>query len=683
MPRLFLAWVAALAAASWLGVTLAELDRFSPWPPLSAAAIAFAGCALAQRGGTRRWLPAGAGLLPLLAVLLAGTLWPAIDTTLVSQDASVHRASGRWLARSGSLGIPDPTFASLGEDDRLKLFGGASVSPQRISLTRLPGGVVLPDTVGHVAYPSFSHLLAVWVALAEGLGGPEAIALVGPLFAVTAWWAIGLIALADGGLLAAIAAPLLLASLFPEHWFARFLMPEIVAQALVWSGVAAARLALRGQAEHDGCGARDAGDRRLQALAGVLCGLLLGLAGFARLEQFWVFIPALLLARALLPGERRVLPRGALLPLVVVAAHAVLHVLLVPTDYANRIYKQVIGAYFPFVVFVSSLSGHNGYVTGFVLGRVLPVALVVGTVLFVWIGRRIDRRRPGFLARASAAIVGIPWLALIYRGGLPEHFPALRALLLYVPWPTWVAVALGALRRPRWSGLDLALLLQAVDQVVNARVTDQQPWASRRLVTVVLPVVVLAAVRALAREDGVGAPSLRPRPALERFVAAGLVGLCVLLGSLRLAPVVGRDLQAGGHDLVARVAAAVPEPGSAYVIVARPLDWVHLGAALWLGEGPMTLVAREQPWFAPALARFLATPHARRLYVLAGEVTTPGEERDPAASLPPLPPELTLEPVATFDWRSSALESAVERRPREIEERSLRLGLYRVPAPPS
>ena len=672
MERLFLAWIAALSAASWVGITLAEAGAFAVAPVVAAAVLAAVAVLAALRGVPPFAAVRGRFALPLLALALTATLLPAVDTTLLSQDASIHRASGRWLAQSGGFGIPDDSFAALSEDDRLQLFGGASVSPQRVSLTRLPGGVVLPDLVGTVAYPSFSHLLAVWVAIAESLGGERAIALLGPVFAATAWWAIGLLALLDAGLLAALAAPVLLAVLLPEHWFARYLMPEILAQALVWSGVAAGRLA------------EVAGTTRARRTAAILCGTALGVSGFARLEQFWVFVPALLLTRVLLPRERRLLPQGALLPLVLLASHALLHAFVVPTDYANRIFKMAINAYAPFVVLVSTLTGHNGYTTGFILNRVLPVAAVVGVAGWIWIGRRIDRTRPGFLRRWTAAAVALPWLALLYRDGLPEHFAALRSVLLYVPWTILCAIALGALRDRRWSGLEIALALQALDQLVQARVTDVQPWASRRVVTVVLPVLVLAAVRALATPraaaDG-AAPGVSARSPLERRVAVALVLLTIVLGASRIAPVLGRRVQTGGTDLVHRVAAALPP--SAYVILAEPLGWVHLAPALWLGEGPSTLVAREQEWFTPALARFLEEPamRDRPLYVLSGGVATADGPVDAAAVAPRLPDGFTLEQVATFTWPTTLLEPTVARRPATIAPRTLDLVLYRVVRP--
>jgi hypothetical protein len=112
---------------------------------------------------------------------------------------------------------------------------------------------------------------------------------------------------------------------------------------------------------------------------------------------------------------------------------------------------------------------------------------------------------------------------------------------------------------------------------------------------------------------------------------------------------------------------------------------VHLATALWLDEGRTTLVAREQPWFAPALARFLELPGTRErpLYVLAGALAAPGAEPDPQGLLPPLPPGMPLERVASFRWPTTMLEPTLDRRPSVLVERSLALGLYRVLRPPA
>lgn len=655
MPRLFLCWIAALATTSWVGILGAELDRFSALAALGAGAVAAFLVALAlRRSGLadRRAI-----IVPALALALIPTIVPVIDTTLLSQDASIHRANGHWLARSGSLGIPDPALEQLTEEQRFALFGSGSVTSWRVSLVRLPGGVVLPDIDESVSHASFSHLLAVWVAIAERVGGDAGIAALGPVLAFTAWWAIGLVAFVDAGWLAAFAALALIASWLPEHWFARFLMPEILAQALVWSGIAAARLATPRWFE-------STPGRPAAALAG----LCLGVAAFARLEQFGVFLPSLLLARALLPARIRLLPRGALFPFLLVVVHAGAHLFLVPTDYANRAVKLAAVAWWDIVVFISTLSGHNGYVTIFVVRYlVVPGVLIGGIAWLVWTLQR-DRRVPGFAIRANAALFAALWLALLYSRGLPDSFPAVRALFWYVPWPVWGAVAVGAGTIASLPALDLAFAIEAVDQLVSARVTAEQIWASRRLVTIVLPLVALLAARAAAGLPGRGSAW---RTQVARFCVVVGVGL----GILGLAPTAGRSLQAGGAELADRIAAALPE--DALVVVAQPLDWTHVAAALWLEHGRTTLVVREHPDFDASLGALLERD-SRRHFALSGAVVEVGDDVDPALLQPIVPPGYTAREVERFDWELEMLETTQDRAPRERLLRSAALVLYEL-----
>jgi len=186
MPRGFLCWAAWLAGTSWAGITLAQMESFSAVAAMAGGGVAAATTAvlLRRRRSAERRAPAWIGAL---AVALCATLLPAIDTTLLSQDASIHRAAGRWLARNGSLAIPDPTLEALDGHERLILFSGGSMSDKRTSLVRVPGGVVIPSLDQTVAYPSFSHLLSVWVALAYSVAGEAGLRWLGVLFAFTAW----------------------------------------------------------------------------------------------------------------------------------------------------------------------------------------------------------------------------------------------------------------------------------------------------------------------------------------------------------------------------------------------------------------------------------------------------------------------------------------------------------------
>ena len=109
MPVSFACWVAWLAGTSWVGMTLLQAGRFSSVAAVAGGLVfaAVVGVSIARIPG-----PASRASLWIVALSLAlsTTLLPSIDTTLLSQDASVHRAGGRWLAREGRIAIPDPTL---------------------------------------------------------------------------------------------------------------------------------------------------------------------------------------------------------------------------------------------------------------------------------------------------------------------------------------------------------------------------------------------------------------------------------------------------------------------------------------------------------------------------------------------------------------------------------------------
>src|SRR5581483_11145910 len=144
MPRVFLVWAAFLAAASWAGIALAEAACFSAAGALGAGAVV-----------------AGAA-----AIALA-------------------RAPAPRLARAGTLAIPDPVLAEIPAEARVNLFEMGAVGLTRVSESRLPGGLVVPGRGESVVYPSFAHLLAVWIAIADRVAGEAGIALLPGLFAAT------------------------------------------------------------------------------------------------------------------------------------------------------------------------------------------------------------------------------------------------------------------------------------------------------------------------------------------------------------------------------------------------------------------------------------------------------------------------------------------------------------------
>ncbi|MDG2307456.1 MAG: hypothetical protein P8R42_22945 [Candidatus Binatia bacterium] len=672
MPLGFLCWVAWLAGTSWTGMMLMQAGVFSGPGALVGGLLAAVITAIlvppgAAATGAMRWIA-------VLALLLCTTLLPAIDTTLFSQDASVHVAAGRWLARHGTLAISDPALESITPEERLALFSGGSTTDKRISLVRVPGGVVIPDFDETVAYPSFSHLLSVWVAIAVSVLGPHGPSWLGSLFAFSAWWAIGLIAWRDGGGWGAAAVLGLLATWLPEHWFGRFLMPEMLAQALVWSGVAASRFAMDG-AGLDSVGrvsegAVSAASRRAGWVAGAIAGLSLGVAAFARLEQFWVFIPALLLVRVFVHPGRWVLPPGALAPLVLTSVQGVFHLWWIPTDYGNRIYKSAQAVYLKFVLVMLRLSRGDGYVLGFVLEWVVPAGVLVGVGVLLWWGRRLARKTPGSLLRPLLAVVTFVWLVELYSRGLPSAFPGLDSLVWYIPWPVWGAVFFGLPGLLGVPALELAVILEAIDQVVWGRVSPEHIWASRRLVTVGLPVLALIAVRGAFRAEWGGT--------VGAYAARSFVVVAILLGALGLRPVLGVPFQAGGYEFVADLAEDIP-PSSTVVFV-KPLDWLQIGSALWLGHGRHSLVMREEgyPGYDAALEKLLASRGEAPVFVVAGAVVGPqGGDDEAAAELARLPEGLRLERLSSYVWHAPTLEVTYDRPPEKKVNRRAFLHLYK------
>lgn len=630
MTRLLLAIIAALGAASWAGMALAEAGAFSAAMMVAAglaAGIVVAWAAAPSRTPVPRWLP-------LLALLAAVSLLPVIDTTLLSQDASLHRAAGRMLARQGSLALADPALAGQDITTRTALYAIGSFSSDRASSSRLPGGVVVPDDTATVAYPSFTHLLSVWIALAERLGGSSAISWLGPLAAFVSFWALGWLGATAAGPLGAVATVALLAVFLPQHYFGRFLMPEILTQTLVWGGVVAVRESFASWQRS-----------WVPALA---AGLALGASTFARLEQLVIFLPALLVARALLPADRRILPGVSWLVLGAMAAHSLAHLVLVPTDYGNRILKTLIEVHAAAVYLVLHACGGDGYCAEPILSHVLPwlpAVFAAAVVLLVWHG---ERSRRGRGVRRAAGGVALVWVVLLVMATGNDGFPVLHALFLYIPALLWPAVLLGGGGFLAAGGIEVALFVEALDQVVSGRVSPEQIWASRRLVPIVLPMLALMAVHAFRSSSRWVALGARV------FVAAALVSALPAWSGL-----VGRPLQGGGAELAREVAAQVP--GDSLLVLERRLDWTHLAAAVWLGEGgARTFVLREDGVKGHPEAVRAMLAREGRFHLLLGAL----EGSDGSApEIPVVFDGWRFEEVARFPVRLELLEPAFGRAP--------------------
>lgn len=651
MIPIFFGTLASLCAGSWVGMILMELDAWSGGPMLGAGLGAF----LVTVWWTRHQLVTRHWCVPLLALAASLTLLPSIDTTLLSQDASLYNASGRHLAREGTIRVEDPRLSGMDAVERSALFSLGSFSTFRVSFARLPGGMVVPDPTATAAIPSFSHLLIVWIAFADWCGGPSGILWLGPLLAFLSLWGIGLLAEDQAGWVGAVAALALLVSWMPQNFFGRFLLSEILTQALVWGGVFAARLANREEGQPGAGG------------LGLLCGLALGVAAMARLEQIFIFVPALFLARAILPIRIRLLPPMAWVFLGLGIALALLDLTLLPTDYTNRIIKVLALVYSVPVRAVFFLVNNDGYVAIPILRYVLPTLFLLGMLGLALVVTRLERRRVGLGIRGFSALIGGTWLLLVLLASGESELPVLSALGWYVPKVLWIPFMIGAPRFLSLGGLEVALLLQSLDQIFAGRVSLEQIWAARRLVATALPLLALMAASALASRS----------PRLAR-VAGFTIVLGFFLGIPLLSPLIGRPLQRGGQALAAEIAAVVP--AEALLVVARPLDWTHLAAAIWLGEGgATTLVVRESEVreHLPALRRLLRDE--QQVYYLTGNFETEGPLVMTEADMNLLRGWERI-PAGTWDPVLTRLQSRVDGPPTGLQALRGRIELYRLEA---
>ncbi|HYC23752.1 MAG TPA: hypothetical protein VEI94_13655, partial [Candidatus Bathyarchaeia archaeon] len=113
-------------------------------------------------------------------------------------------------------------------------------------------------------------------------------------------------------------------------------------------------------------------------------------------------------------------------------------------------------------------------------------------------------------------------------------------------------------------------------------------------------------------------------------------------------------------------------------VLAKPLDWLHLAPALWLGGGPATILPASDDGFRAALGKVLDRRPGDSLFALAGGVAS----LDPAEPLPDAPPPLPegydTTPVATFHWQTRMLETTEDRPPRALVEREATVKLLRL-----
>lgn len=582
--------ILAALAACW---PLLALGAFRPWP---AAVVGLPAGGLAGwatgRGAARRAAPARRrtcaavfALVVVFGVLAAG--WASQDVVL-RRDPGAYANTAHWIAEHGSRHVPVDWAAFGGRDDAL-----AAGSP-----AYYPAG----DQV----VPQFFSGAPMAFAAGEWVGGVRALLLVPALLG-----ALGLLAFAGLvwrllGEACAVAATALLGLAYPVLHAARSTYSEPLALLALVGGLALLV---------DASWPRPAGPNRSAPLA-LAAGGVLGAATLVRVEAF-----------------REV---ALLIPVAVLLALGQRHV-------GGR---RMGGAFALGLAAGSALGAADGLVLAYpylqdIRDSVVPLAgllalLAVGGVLVVLLdGRRrlprLPARAAGLLAPAAVLLIAAglavrPWVSpgrqpATSLGGravrgmqILEHLPVDPTRTYAEQTPEWVAWAVGwpalvlAVAGAAWlarravlrchralpaAGPVLFVLLgSAVLVLLRPGITPDHPWADRRLVPSVLPVVVLAAVAGAAGLVRL-ARSAWPRGSRGALGGAGHVGVVGRFAPATAATVCGVALLLPPGLATAPLVPVRTQAGE-LAAVRQVCDRLHPGDVAFL----LDLRARRE-WSAP------------------------------------------------------------------------------------
>jgi hypothetical protein len=555
----------ALLLVAWLaaGFPLLMAGAFRPLPvlalfvPVAAAALAF---------GLRGVRPIRcASWWPLVGVVAVAVAFCAFQLVMVSEQIVVRRDPASyfnfatWLTGHGSLPIPVDKAAFGGGDPTLS-YGSAAFFQR--------GAVLVPQ---FMAGTPMVAAAGGWIGGARGLLG--AMPVLG-----------GLAVLSFGGLTARLVSPrwapagaLMLALAWPMMMISRAIYSETTALVLTLGGLALILDALRSDRERFN-------HPRIPALLG---GLALGLTVLVRIDGLRDVLPVLAFGGLLLGLRRRVGP--PLLAGLVLGAGAGLG-----EGYAmSRPYLELQrGSLIPLLYIAAAVTVATVAVSLLVRRHGLPdcdrfrlpdlVLPVTFTVMALFAARpylQTVRRVPHTVDDRINAI----YIAALQRSqGLPPD-PDRQYSELSLHWVTWYigvpAVLLATIgaaliarnllrrRRTEWALPYAMIVWTTVTTLWRPAITPDQPWASRRLIQVVIPGLLLFALWALAwttrraRRLGYG-----------RRVAAGVAAcgtLLVLVPTVATSSGLMFTRTENGEVAQARAMCEAIGPNSAAIIVDR------------------------------------------------------------------------------------------------------------------
>jgi hypothetical protein len=527
---------------------------------------------------------------------------------IVGRDPGSYLQFGNWIARHGSLPIPDD-LAAFGAPFRLLSFFSSAFDP-----------------VGHSLAPQFMAGEPMAVAAGFWAGG------VGAAVAVNAVIGAGGI-LVTGGLAGRLAGPrwaplaaLALAVTLPEQYTSRSAFSEPLAQVLFLGGLCLVVDSL-GQ---DGAAAR---------WLAILAGLAIGLTLVVRIDGISDLLP-LIPYCGLLFLQRR--PQAV--PLVVATAVGVAYGVVDGLVLTRPYLKMEEGSLVPVVL--------------------IGFALAAGTALVLIV--RWDRglAAPGGIWPAVAAAAPViiaaglflrPYVQTVHGPAgsstastitafqRADHLPIQPTRLYYeisLHWVFWYAggpavvlATIGAAvlarrclqgRAPDWTLPLLCLGWVITSVLLRPGIVPDQPWASRRLVPGVLPGFVVLAVWAVAWVTD----RLRGQDALLRGAAAAVLSVALVMPGAQTS--FGFGVRRGG-PLGVRVIAAGPDMRLTYQGEIRAVRQLCAalparGSVLLLGNPTVGQLEEVVRGMCGLPSASLALPHHRGLPQVLRDIRRTGRQ---------------------------------------------------------
>ena len=648
----FLLVALGISVAAWLGLLMAELGRLRLGlllALLAAGTLALVAHARFVRPSrpaapVRRVGPGG--LLAFCAVTLVAVFlyFPPYETVVNEGDATVYLNFSRKIAENGAFVFEDSLLRELPVEAREYLFLNRQPQDMTGRYARFPGGFLIADIAEPEVTAGFSPLFPVLAALFNQASAPGGALFVAPLFAVLSIGGLFLVGASCGGLRAGLLAALLAAVSLPQMWFAKYPVPEMVAQFFVVAGLLAVLAAFRD-------------DRPWLAAA---AGWFFGIACFAKIDLM-VLLPVTLAAFVAWWLLARPEGRGRCVVFLLMAfgavlLHNLLHYLVFPSHYTP---------------YVGQLVERSAVLDLLPAGAALLVVLAAGGLGLAAI-RRGGRIGPAWRRAGGWALVGLlAAYAFIYVTTNPGRWPdTLVWLSWYLSWPV-LALCLTGLAWLLWSGragranqgLTFLLILTGVvslHYLYDPLEPGDHIWSMRRFVPIVLPgMLVVVAMGAGRLVEWV---YFEFRTVATTALAAVLVGFVGAPG----AAVLGEPLWEGALDQSAAVARTFPE--DAAVLVSSELAGTHVQTTLtYLHDVDAVLVQEDQPGdvLREVMLDWLA--HGRPVFVVVGQR---GFSLDA--------PDLVASEVrqATIDIRT--LERTREQAPRNLVDLSIGLRILQV-----